>query len=68
MRTEETNDGFRNDLLAQDWETVYNVLIIDKTYDTFLRIVKSLHDEKQSNNPSQQKNRGWQRDYRTTGK
>lgn len=43
VRTEEAI--FKNDLLAQKWEKVYNESDIDSAYETFLRICTSLYDK-----------------------
>ena len=46
VRTEETMSMFKDDLLAQKWERVYNDSDIDSAYETFLRIFTSLYDKK----------------------
>ena len=45
VRTEETMSSLKNDLLAQNWEKVYNESDIDNAYETFLRIFTSLYDK-----------------------
>ena len=55
VRTEETMSSLKNDLLAQNWEKVYNESDIDNAYETFLRIFTSLYDKNLSNKTILQK-------------
>jgi len=43
VRTEETMEAFKVDLLAQDWEFIGNEKDVDKAYEEFLRIFKLLY-------------------------
>ncbi len=38
-------NAFKNDLLVQNWEKVYNESDIDSAYETFLRIFTSLYEK-----------------------
>ncbi|XP_060771169.1 uncharacterized protein LOC132882014 [Neoarius graeffei] len=45
VRTEEAMFALNNDLLLQDWESVYTENSIDRAYDNFLSIFKLLYDK-----------------------
>lgn len=45
VRTEETMNAFKNDLLNQDWDNVYKEADIDIAYGIFLRIFMELYDK-----------------------
>lgn len=45
VRTEESMEALKNDLIAQNWEIVYKEKDTDKAYDEFVRIFKNLYDK-----------------------
>lgn len=63
VRTEETINAFKSDLLAQNWENVYNESDIDGAYEGFLEIFISLYDKncpvKQYHKKLKDKNQPW---------
>lgn len=46
MRTEESINAFKNDLLKQEWETLYREKNIDKAYEIFLGKFKMLYNSR----------------------
>ncbi len=45
MRSEETMNTFKNELLAQNWEVVYQENNVDNAYERFLSVFKQLYDK-----------------------
>ena len=45
LRTDETMNALKKDLLAQSWDAVYNETDVNNAYETFLRIFMSLYDK-----------------------
>ena len=45
VRTVESLNAFRTDLLAQAWEEVYNECDVDRAYDVFLERFQTLYDQ-----------------------
>ncbi len=45
IRSEETMNAFKNDLLAQNWDSVYQNKDADSAYKEFLRIFTSLYNK-----------------------
>jgi len=70
VRTEETMEAFKVDLLAQDWEFIGNEKDVDKAYEEFLRIFKLLYMIKISQlkyiagNKNKMIDRGFPKDYK----
>lgn len=45
VRTEETMNALKNDLLPQNWEIVYKEIDVETAYNTFLRLFTTLYDK-----------------------
>ena len=45
MRSEESMDAFKNELLKQDWDFLNKENDTDKAYDEFLRVFTILYDK-----------------------
>ena len=54
VKSEETINALKNDLMAQNWDIIYQANEIDGAYETFLSIFRSLYDK---NCPIQEYNR-----------
>ena len=46
VRTEESMDALKNELLKHDWDLIYKENDTDKAYDEFLRLFKIMYDNK----------------------
>jgi hypothetical protein len=44
VKSEESINTLKNDLMAQNWDIIYQANDIDGAYKTFLRIFRSLYD------------------------
>ncbi len=45
MRSDESMNALKNDLLAHNWDTVYRETEVDCAHEAFLRLFKSLSDK-----------------------
>lgn len=45
LRTDETMNAFKGDLLNHSWELLYKEKNVDKAYEYFLNVFKSLYDK-----------------------